>query len=160
SFGDAVSASVSDLEIKIQSNTPPPVVGIDWSAIDSSIDIDATELLLIEGEAALSIAGGVVSGSAHFAVGKSTVTNVDVDGAGSGALLASGVLQKFTLTNFMAASSFGLSVTGSGLTIAALKPTVTTDTRAWSAVYGTGLAGSLSFGDALSATVSEIGRAS
>src|SRR3954465_12815728 len=156
SFGSALQASVTGLAIKLQSNTPLPQVGIDWAAIDPTIAIGPADLLFIEGDAALNLADGIVAGSAHFAVSKSAVTNVDVDGAGSGAVLAAGVLQKFTLSNLSASSSFGLSVAtapGGSWTVAGLRPTLATDTRAWSAVYGTGLGGALSFGSALQASV-------
>src|SRR5205085_7757435 len=82
SFGDAFAASVSGLTVKSQANRAAPLRGIEWSAIDPLIDVDAATRFFVEGEAGLSIASGVLAGTAHFAVGTSAVTITEFDGPG------------------------------------------------------------------------------
>ncbi len=97
----------------------------------------------------------LLSISATFAVGESTV-----DVSVGGMTLTGATLFTLALSNFQAsvvAGGFGISVSGGDVGIAVLDApmpaTGTDDTRYWLAVVGSGLAGTLSLGGVVSASV-------
>ena len=177
-LGGSVSASVSNLSVAInsaggQDASNTPASPIDWNtvftpAIDpgaiispaGSVSLPITaaagELLLSGSLTGLNIFN-VITGSADFALSRSTVSPVV-----GGTTLTGATLLTLALSNLQAsagAGGFGVSINGGNLGIAVLeapRPQSGTDSRYWLAVIGNALAGSLSLGSAVSASASAV----
>ena len=115
------------------------------------INLTTDEVFVAGDLTGLDIAG-LVSGSAHFEVKKQTI-QVNQGGTTSATLLTFG-LSNLNLT--VGTSSFGLTINAGSIAIAAITPTIATDTRRWLAVKGTELGASLNLGGLVTATLQHV----
>ncbi len=180
-LGSSVSASVSGLSVAINSASGADLGGIkatplNWAttfspAIDPGANIPpagSVSLPITATGAQLLLSGmltglnvfNVIAGSASFALSQTTAA-ISPTGAAP-ATVTGATLLTLALSNLQAtagAGGFGLSITGGDLGIAVIeapKPTTGSDSRYWIAVTGSGLAGSLTLGGAVSATVGNL----
>ncbi|MGZ6715887.1 MAG: hypothetical protein ACXVFG_14140, partial [Gaiellaceae bacterium] len=115
------------------------------------INLTTDEVFVAGDLTGLDIAG-LVSGSAHFEVKKQTI-QVNQGSTTSATLLTFG-LSNLNLT--VGTSSFGLTINAGSIAIAAITPTIGTDTRRWLAVKGTELGASLNLGGLVTATLQHV----
>ena len=160
SLGGVISASVANLDVEVNSasgvKNPGNVLAapIDWTGVaGSGVTLTPAQTFRVEGDLTGVDLAGVVGGSAHFSIAKSTVnvTTPAVTGAR---------LQNFTLSNLTLSTPFGLSITGGSISLVSLLPSaadvIAGDARKWSAISVSGLSGSLTLGGVISASVSNL----
>ena len=149
SVGGAFSATVSGLQINVNSSSP--VAGaVDFTGLAGISTADGTTE--VKGQLTSVNIADVVSGSAGFSITKSNVSF-----SAGGAASEAGTLVVFTLDSLQLAvgvTGFGLAITGGSITVASLAPTTGDLARRWTAVAATGVSGSINVGGAFSATVS------
>ena len=170
SLGGSITASVTGLSLAIGS-AGNGATAFDWATtftpnIDPGANIAPTgsvSLPITANPGEFSLSGSltglnifnVITGSAGFALSESTVSPT----VGS-SVLTGATLITLALSNLQAsagAGGFGVSITGGDIGIAVLEaptPASGTDNRYWIAVTGSSLAGSLSLGGSITATVS------
>ncbi|MGZ4363246.1 MAG: hypothetical protein ACXVFF_13510, partial [Gaiellaceae bacterium] len=110
------------------------------------------ELIHAQGDITTLNVADLVSGSAHFDV---TRKLIKVNQGGSfDASLVTFALSSLHLS--VGTSTFGVSITGGSIAIAAITPTLSTDTRRWVAVVGHDLGASLNLGGFVTATLDNV----
>ncbi len=178
-LGGSVTASVQNVAVAINqaggadasNNAATP---LNWSttfnpAVDPGTNLPsppATSLAITATGGGVSVSGtltsldifGILTGSANFSLNDSTVSP-----AVGGATLTNATLLTVGLSNLQVAAGsggFGIAISGGNLGVALLevpKPTSGTDTRYWLAVIGSnGLAGTLTLGSGVAASVSNV----
>src|SRR6185295_13781542 len=119
----------------------------------NGVPIDLTsDLTKVEGDLTSLNIANVVSGSAHFEVTKRTI-HVNQAPAGEATLITFGLS---SLHLSVGTDTFGVSITGGSVAIAAITPTSTTDTRRWLAVVGRDLGASLNLAGFVTATLDNV----
>ena len=134
---------------------------LDWSTVPgvtAAVAALAGELVSVTGTLeSLSIADGFVTGAAHFEVSQESVPVTLADGSYTGKLLT---IALSSLQLSIGTDSVGFELTSGDLTVGVLStPSTTvgvTDTRSWVGVLGSGLAGSLSLGPVLTASLENV----
>ncbi|HET6548786.1 MAG TPA: calcium-binding protein, partial [Solirubrobacter sp.] len=157
-LGTPAAASITGLDVKVNSASgtlgPESAARLSWGTVITTnppVSLTSTDAFAISGQLSnLSIAD-VITGSGGFSVVKTTVDAAGLDDAR---------LLVFSLTGLTFGSSFGVSLSVTSLTVATLQPSAADvlagDTRKWSALRIEGASGSLEFGGAFSASISDV----
>ena len=152
-LGGALSATVGDVDVQVNSFSGAGATAMDWTGVTGSTITGAVAAFALSGTiSSLSIAD-VIGGAGSFSIAKSTV-NVATPALTGARLLV------FNLTGLTLSSSFGVSVNVATLSVATLQPSAADvlagDTRKWSALVIDNAGGSLQLGGALNATVTDV----
>src|SRR5205807_1794365 len=119
----------------------------------NSVPVDLTsDLTRVTGDLSSLNIAGLVSGSAHFELTKQSI-HVDQGGSVAASLLTFGLS---ALSLSIGTDTFGVSITGGSVAIAAVTPTSAVDPRRWLAVKGSELGADLHLGTLVTATLQHV----